>query len=311
MKKLLLLSGIGCLLSISLMAQSQYFEFIAWADSLLEEEQYEAAALYFDKAFKEKEGTKWAYYDAACAWAKTEKNKSKAIAYLQKSVNKRMFDWKKMEADENLKNLSKERAWQKLRADLLAKKTKFEEGLNIPVKNQLEALHTRDQTLRKLYRVAVKELGEDSLGIRYYESLMRQEDSICLKEVVTLIDQYGWLGINEVGEQGNQTIWLVIQHAPLEVQEKYYPLMEASVAKGESSGADFAYLVDRIFMRKGEKQIYGSQYRFDRTTRKRFFHPIKDYKNVNARREAVGLMPIETYAKLIHLKYDPSSWDVE
>jgi hypothetical protein len=55
-------------------------------------------------------------------------------------------------------------------------------------------------------------------------------------------------------------------------------------------------------MRKGEKQIYGSQVVFSKTGEQEFY-PIEDEKNVNIRREKVGLPPIEEYAKYFSIKY--------
>ncbi|HMG13855.1 MAG TPA: hypothetical protein VK590_00340, partial [Saprospiraceae bacterium] len=43
-------------------------------------------------------------------------------------------------------------------------------------------------------------------------------DSLDLVVVSSIIDKYGWLSQNEVGSEGNSALWLVIQHAELEVQ---------------------------------------------------------------------------------------------
>jgi hypothetical protein len=112
------------------------------------------------------------------------------------------------------------------------------------------------------------------------------------------------LGKGVVGSQGNQTIFLVIQHADLATQEKYLPLMAQSVAEGESSPSALALLQDRILMRQGKKQIYGSQVVFNAQGTKEFY-PIEDEAHVNARREKVGLEPIEVYAKHFGIDYKP------
>lgn len=308
MKKISLLIILGLLTFVKLEGQTRYYKYISAAKLQFEEGLYEDSALLYEQAFNEKEGTKWTYYDAGCAWAKSKRDNIKALEYLKESIKRGMYDLEKLDTDENINSLRKESEWKDLRKKLIRSRKEFEEGLNKPLKKELEEINRRDQTLRKLYQVAVKELGQDTLGIRYYEKLIKREDSICQSRVIELIEKYGWLGISDVGEEGNRTIWLVIQHSPLEIQEKYYPKMKDSVDKGESNGGDFAYLLDRILMRKGEKQIYGSQYTYDRETRKRYFYPIKDYKTVNARREEVGLIPIEEYAKLINLEYDPFIW---
>lgn len=157
----------------------------------------------------------------------------------------------------------------------------------IAIIKQLEAIRDRDQKTRK---------GIDSA------SYMKFIDSTNLVQVELLIEKYGWLGKSFVGARGNNTIFLVIQHSDLSTQEKYLPLLQKSVDDGESQPSDFALLKDRVLMRQGHKQIYGSQVVFNETGGQEFY-PIEDEKNVNIRREKVGLQPIEEYAKLFGIEY--------
>ena len=48
-------------------------------------------------------------------------------------------------------------------------------------------------------------------------------DSINLIKVISIIDLFGWLSPNQVGREGNSTLWLVIQHSDLRTQQKYFP----------------------------------------------------------------------------------------
>src|SRR5436190_2110329 len=70
-------------------------------------------------------------------------------------------------------------------------------------------------------------------------------DSTNLAKVSSIIDKHGWLGKSQIGNRANYTLWLVIQHADLKTQEKYLPLMRASVVRGESGPDNLAYLEDR------------------------------------------------------------------
>lgn len=161
----------------------------------------------------------------------------------------------------------------------------------IAIKKQLEEIRSRDQKTRT---------GGDSVAF------MQFIDSINLEQVELLIQKYGWLGKSFVGERGNNTIFLVIQHSDLATQEKYLPLLQKSVDEGESRPSDLALLKDRVLMRQGKNQIYGSQVVFNKTGGQEFY-PIEDEKNVNIRREKVGMLPIEEYAKLFGIEYKLSS----
>ena len=156
------------------------------------------------------------------------------------------------------------------------------------IQQQLSIIYDRDQKTRT---------GADSAAFIEYI------DSTNLVQVEKLIQKYGWPGKSFVGIKGNRAVFLVVQHADLKTQEKYLPVLEESVAKGESWESDLALLKDRVLMRNGKKQIYGSQVVPDTTTGGWMFYPIEDEKNVNERRKKAGLEPIEEYATYFGIEY--------
>jgi len=155
------------------------------------------------------------------------------------------------------------------------------------IKRQLAAIYDRDQMTRK---------SSDSAAFR------QMIDSTNLVQVESLIAKYGWMGKSFIGDMGNYTIWLVIQHADLAKQEKYLPMLQESVNHNESRAVDLAYLEDRVLMRRGEKQIYGTQITLNKTGGQEIW-PIKDEVNVNLRRATIGLEPMEDYAKNFGIDY--------
>lgn len=169
---------------------------------------------------------------------------------------------------------------------------------------QLLDLNTKDQTLRFILPDVTKRFGAGSAEEKYFWSLIHQQDSLNEKEVVEVIEQYGWLGIDRVGKEANQSLWLVIQHAPLEVQEKYLPLLRTSVKEGHSQGWHLAYLEDRILMRNNKMQIYGTQSLYDPETQVFKIYPIEDVEQVNKRREKLGMETVEEYAEMNGYVFD-------
>ncbi len=67
--------------------------------------------------------------------------------------------------------------------------------------------------------------------------------------------------------------------------------------EGESKARYLAFLQDRILMREDQKQIYGTQSLWDTTKKQNVIWPILNPENVNQRRKAVGLEPIEAYVE--------------
>lgn len=167
---------------------------------------------------------------------------------------------------------------------------------------RLDTIYHEDQSGRLKLDSLQKQFGWKSEQVQSLLPTMMIQDSINLVKVKNIIDTYGWLGPDEVGKQGAKTIFLVIQHADSLTQVTYFPLMQEAVKKGKAQPQDLALLEDRILTDQGKEQIYGSQVRTNEAGKFEFF-PIKDEANVNKRRAAVGLQPLEEYAKHFGIIY--------
>ena len=130
-------------------------------------------------------------------------------------------------------------------------------------------------------------------------------DSANVARLDELIAQHGWLGIDKVGKDGASAVFLIIQHAALAVQERYLPQMQEAVNDGDFPAAYLAYLVDRIRMRKGEPQLYGTQLIVSSETGNTELYPIEDEANVDKRRADVGLGPLADYLAGFGIDYEP------
>lgn len=169
--------------------------------------------------------------------------------------------------------------------------------LDKPVIAELDSIFKADQDVIQQNRGAV-----NSPEWEAWKKKASELDSINLIKVTNIINKYGWPGEDVVGWSGSSTIWVVIQHSSLENQEKYLPLMREAVKKGKARSSQLALLEDRILVRRGKEQIYGTQAGTDSLGIYKIW-PIKDERNVNKRRFSVGLGPLQWYAKQIGLRY--------
>ena len=172
------------------------------------------------------------------------------------------------------------------------------------LKDELETISMKDQALRMLIMPGgciEKTYGSDSEEYKYFWSLISQEDKKNQEQVIKIIDENGWPGISLVGEKANKGLFLVMQHASVDVQEKYFPMLKESAEKGESKLADMALMDDRIRMYRKMKQLYGSQ--TVTIKGKSYVWPIEDTKNVDERRKSVQLPPLSGYLKFMGLTY--------
>ena len=140
--------------------------------------------------------------------------------------------------------------------------------------------------------------------MRAHWKIIQEKDSINLIKVKNILDEVGWLGFDVLGDQGNSALFLVIQHSDIVTQEKYLPMMRDAVKKGNAHGSQLALLEDRVALRQGKKQIYGSQIGKDNETNKYYVSPLEDPDNVDKRRAEVGLGPLATYVSQWQIKWD-------
>lgn len=168
----------------------------------------------------------------------------------------------------------------------------------------LDSIHHFDQVIREQSREMEKEFAWDSEEIQNLWRTMHLQDSINLIKVEKIISEYGWLGADDIGKQGSTTIFLVIQHADIATQEKYLPILQDAVDKGNARGSDLALMKDRVLLGKGQKQVYGSQLEADPVNGGYRVSAITDPDMVDLRRKDVGLGTMSEYLKIWDLKWD-------
>jgi len=170
------------------------------------------------------------------------------------------------------------------------------------IEARLDTVYEDDQSSRRMIETIQKKYGIPSRQMDSLYKAMGKKDSINLVKVKGILDQYGWLGINEIGEKANLTIFLVIQHSDSLAEATYLPMMRQAVKDKKAKAADLALLEDRVLCMQGKPQLYGSQVRVLKTGRYALF-PIQDERNVNKRRAEVGLEPLEAYARYFRIDY--------
>jgi hypothetical protein len=176
-------------------------------------------------------------------------------------------------------------------------------------KNQLDSLsavlevaNKNDQQPRYRLDTLQKKYGVNSPEVAAHWKYMSEKDSINTGLVTSIIDRYGWLGPNEVSSEASKGLFSVIQHADVNIQIKYLPVLEHAVGQGKIKPSDFAYLSDRVKMRTGHYQTYGTQIGGDYKGNLRFW-PIEDELNVNERRKSIGLETIQEYSRNFNINY--------
>jgi hypothetical protein len=276
----------------------EYFELVKIADSLYNAKDFKSSANKYSEAFKANgwKGLSNDRYNAACSWALAGIPDS-AFFQLERIATKSNFtNYGHITIDPDLNLLHIDNRWKTLLEKIKQNKDKAEANLNKPLVVILDSIFIEDQKYRMQSDRIEEEYGWESKEMKDLWKIINETDSINLIKVKSILDKYGWLGVDEVGRQGNSTLFLVIQHSDQATQEKYLPKMREAVKNGKAEGSNLALLEDRVALGQGKRQIYGSQIGLDPQTQTYYVSPLEDPDNVDKRRAEVGLEPISNYA---------------
>jgi hypothetical protein len=160
----------------------------------------------------------------------------------------------------------------------------------------LDTIYNDDQAVRWKF-VNAEHNKASSKEIDSLRSLMLQKDNQNLVKVNYILSKYGWLGPQAVGINGSQALFLVIQHADLNTQKMYLPMIIKAEKEGEILSSNLAILEDRINVREGKEQLYGSQGFADKASGKIYIYPIADPDHLDQRRKSMGMIPMKEYRK--------------
>ncbi len=171
----------------------------------------------------------------------------------------------------------------------------------------LTGAYERDQKVRTESLTLMNRLnsaGADGMTASAIDSLMllQEQTQTIDKENQILVASILKKGLPEgLSAQSYKAIWLIVDHAGLKFQKKHLPAMEEAVRKELISAGDYAVLTDRIRMREGKPQRYGTQ-SYTVTIDGRqviYIWPVEDAEMLNDLRSEIGADDIETYIQVL------------
>lgn len=297
-------------------AQGGYDNFIDAAKLSFRNGNYLESAQLYSKAFASNHnlGRIDHRYMAARSWALTG-NMDSALYQVEKIAGGGYRSFLEIYNDTAFYAFRDNSKWQKVLNIIRSNQQRMNErdikSLSRPYSTlaaRLDSIRTKDQIYRYQLPWIEKQFGRRSPQMDSIYTLIRKQDSENVLLITEILDTYGWLGEKEIGSQGNQTLFLVVQHADLSTQKKYLPLLRQAVKTGKAPPSEPALLEDRIAMRQDQKQTYGSQIGINDKTGQYYVLPVIDPENINKRRAEVGLQSIEEYVATWGIKWSVSNY---
>jgi hypothetical protein len=174
---------------------------------------------------------------------------------------------------------------------------------NPELRRELLDRYERDQAIRNEW---IKK-GSDKLDAEFV-ARMRDIDRSNTERMKEIIKQFGWPDAGLVGKDGRDAAFIIVQHADYEYQKEMLPLVTQAYKTHKLPGATYALLLDRVLVREGKPQVYGTQAKAPPNWKghEPVLEPIEDEANVDKRRAEVGLPPLAEYLVMLKELYFPN-----
>ena len=228
-------------------SQDDYWDLFFHADSLFDARLYDEARHVYDLAFSDDRYILPSQLSTTANKMTTIGDTQAALTYLRHRIamEKDFYEDPSVTTHIELKDTFEMRSRQW--------------NYDLALKETLENIFERDQYDRLLWSHAVKNNPDDTERNERLARRALMTDSLNLVLVDEILSQHGFPRKEQVGDFGNQAVWLVFQHADLDYQKRFLPQMEAAVSHGYIAPLYLALLRDRIDVREGRPQRYGTQ----------------------------------------------------
>jgi hypothetical protein len=126
---------------------------------------------------------------------------------------------------------------------------------------------------------------------------MMRTDSANTTWLKNWVARWGWPTSAQVGREAVMSAFLIVQHAVHDTafMRAMLPEIEQARRRGDLDGGAVALLTDRVEVKAGHPQIYGTQ--LSLKDGRWVLDPIADSAGVDARRKAMGLPPMAEYLR--------------
>lgn len=168
------------------------------------------------------------------------------------------------------------------------------------LRTELEAMLEAHHHDRARLQAVVAEQGARSDKTRALAEQVNDQDLARQKRLVRMLDRQGWPDAEQLGLRASESAFVLLYEAALPLQSKYLPVLRQGVATGRARPDWLALMLDRVRVRQGWAQLYGSEVLRNADGTMEIL-PIRDLPQLDARRAEVGMEPMAEYARRLGL----------
>jgi hypothetical protein len=165
---------------------------------------------------------------------------------------------------------------------------------------QIDSLASEDQKWRSILKKVdshlTKQFSHDEVV-----SKIRQTDSLNYIQLRRIFERHGYPTADQIGRSAVTSFGLLLQHADRHpaFQDSVLVKMKSQAANKKVRWSDYAFLIDRIKVTRGEAQVYGTQLMQDSVGNYKP-KPVIEPEKLNQRRKEIGLSTIEEYLRTMN-----------
>jgi hypothetical protein len=128
---------------------------------------------------------------------------------------------------------------------------------------------------------------------------MMRTDSANTEWLRAYVARRGWPTLAQVGREAVDAAFLIVQHAVHDTafMRAMLPHIEEAYRRGDLDGGAVAMLTDRLEVKAGRRQIYGTQLSLQ--DGRWMLDPIADSAGVDERRRRMNLPPLADYLRMV------------
>jgi hypothetical protein len=274
---------------------NNYQSIIAEASLFHLQKDYKNAIQHFEKAFLLQQPDALNAYKAAGVYA-LDQNKNEAFQYLNLALEKGWTESDLLLIDpyfDFLRNNFKNE-WIIIAKKAIHKDQEYGKTLKFPtLRKEINLMTINDQKLRFKKSQTTNSVKLDSINQEINNSDFKN-----LNLAKEIIKKYGWPKISEIGKDGENNFWLIIQHADQDIRFQKLALEEMKKLLGtaEIDKEIYAFLYDRVQCNLNYKQLYGTQVNWIENGKASSFRSIIKEDLADKRRSDLGLLPLKIYA---------------
>lgn len=284
-----------------------YRQLVYDLDSLMQDEQFEEAAVLYDTLFANYDlfVDDGEYINGAEANVMAGRPE-RACDFLEYIVFRKFglyTDYEALISNLYLMPLQGNERWNLILERVQENYRVIVSSQNEKLKADLEIMYSDYLAERSYVYAYSNAYGDDSKEVQLLRDSMVYHDSINQIRLINFIEINGVVSQNQVGTQGIMSFFMILNIADTSVRINYLPLIEEAFEKQKISARSYANFIDILQMDRGFYQIYGTRFEFNDSTEKPSFLPVQNPETLEERRAEIGLMPMKKYARLMGLRW--------